>query len=143
MSLRNIAPARAKALLVDALEDGPSFNQLVNDRYDEHTTTILRDASTGVHYQGVALPHLVQLGDVDGLSAILKNRKLSDEIRYGAVESLSQIATPEVDDLLAAIGKDESEDEELRMEAWRAFRRGRRLRARRQEQESQQEEVRG
>lgn len=143
VSLRNIAPERAKALLKGALEDGPSFNQLVADQDDEHTMTVLRDASTGVHYQGVVLPHLVQRGDIEGLTAILQNGKLSDEIRFGAIEGLSQIATEEVDDILAALGKDEAEDEELRMEAWRAFRRGRRLRARREAQQSLQEEVRG
>lgn len=131
-SLRQIAPDRARALLVSSLEDAPTFNQLVI-RGDEDGTLkeVLRDAAKGVHYQGVALAHMVKIADIEGLVELMRDRSIEEELRMAVVESLARIPDEAVDEHLAEFGKDETEDEELRMEAWRALRRAKRLRERR------------
>ncbi len=136
VSLRRIAPERAQALLSRALEDAPSFNQLMGQGQAQAASAqpTLREAATGIHFQGVVLPHLVKLSDVEGLARALRDRSLSDETRLGILESLSQINDASVDALLAEVGKNDDEDEELRKAAWRAMRRARRLRQKRQDQ---------
>ncbi len=126
--------ARADELLPAALEDATSFNRLVGAASDEVTTSVLRGAADRIHYQGVALPHLVARGDVEALIGVASDAKLEDETRLGAIESLSRSAGEGVLDALAAIGKSEQEDEELRKAAWRAFRRARRVTERAAEQ---------
>ena len=51
----------------------------------------LRKAASQVHYQGVALPHLVAEGEVATLAAVAQNRKLSEATRLGAIEALARM----------------------------------------------------
>jgi len=130
--LKKAAPDVARAKLTETLEDAAAFNRLLaRGQADEAAKQVLRGAADNVHYQGVALPHMVAAVDIEGLLATMRNAELADETRLGALESLSTIAAPELDDELAALGKNEEEDEDLRKAAWRALRRAKRLRAKR------------
>lgn len=131
-NLAALSPERAQAAVASTLEDGPSLNRLLgrDAALSEAARAALRGAVANIHTQGVALPHLVAARDVAGLRVILEDPSLQDELRLGALEGLARIASPEVEEILAAIGKSEDEDEELRMAAWRALRRARRQRAR-------------
>lgn len=131
-SLRQIDPERAREILSDTLEDASTFNRLFV-RGEEAAQEVLRKGAGSIHLQGVVLGHMAENQDVDGFAATLKDDSLSDEIRLGAIEGLAEIATEAVDALLIAVGTNEEEDEELRKSAWRALRRARRARARRQE----------
>ena len=131
-TLRQIAPERARALLSDTLEDASTFNRLFV-RGEDAAREVLRQGAGSIHLQGVVLGHMAGDEDVEGFATTLKDASLSDEIRLGAIEGLAEIATEEVDALLIAVGANEEEDEELRKSAWRALRRARRARARRQE----------
>lgn len=145
VSLQQLAPERAQALLGKSIEDAPVFNKLISEDHpigSSHAQQILREGSARIHTQGVTVPHLVRAQDVEGLQAILDDQSLSEEVRLGAIDGLARIATPAVDDILAKLGKNEDEDEDLRHQAWRAFRRARRLRKRRANQVSHSEEVR-
>ncbi|MEM1348320.1 MAG: HEAT repeat domain-containing protein, partial [Myxococcota bacterium] len=133
--LKQAAPHVAKAKLGETLEDASAFNRLLaRGEADDAAKEVLRGAADNVHYQGVALPHMVASVDIEGLLATMRDAELADEARLGALESLSTIAAPELDDELAALGKNEEEDEDLRKAAWRALRRAKRLRAKREAQ---------
>jgi hypothetical protein len=53
----------------------------------------------------------------------MSDDKLDDAVRRGAIDALGTIAQPEVPELLATFGADDSHDEMLRKAAWRARRR--------------------
>lgn len=132
-SLRQVAPDRARALLSKSLEDAPTFNQLIiHDGQDESLLELLRGAAKAVHYQGLALNHMVKISDIEGLAEVMRDRGLEEELRMAAIEALARVPSEDVDDQLVEFGTDETEDEELRMGAWRALRRARRLRERNQ-----------
>jgi ParB family transcriptional regulator, chromosome partitioning protein len=133
-ALAALAPASAAALAQAALEDAPSFRRLVpaGQLATGSVATLLKEAAASAHHQGVALPHLVASRDVAGLSAIALNEKVSDEARLGALEALALLGGAQAEGVLAAVGKDEEQDEELRQAAWRALRRSRRLASKRQ-----------
>jgi ParB family chromosome partitioning protein len=76
----------------------------------------------------VALPHLIARGDVAALAAVAEDRKLPEATRLGAVEGLAKLAREDAEARLVAIGKAETEDEELRKAAWRGLRRSKRAR---------------
>jgi ParB family chromosome partitioning protein len=120
-------PARAAALAEQTLSDRLSFNRLAASPGVDVTET-LRTAAEKVHYQGVALPHLVARGDIDGLMAVVDNGALSETTRLGAVEALARMAKVEAEAKLVEVGKNTSLDEELRKEAWRGLRRSKRAR---------------
>lgn len=86
----------------------------------------LRAAAANVHTQGVTLPWLVASGDVEGLAAALRDRKLGEAARVGAAEALGRVATEAALAALYAVASSADEDEELRKAAYRAARRGRR-----------------
>jgi ParB family chromosome partitioning protein len=131
--------ARPAALAGKLLSDRVSFNRLVAKRADDVTET-LRAAAGQVHYQAVALPHLISRGDLDGLNTVLANTKLPLAARLGAVEGIARIGTEAAEARLAQLSKASDEDEELRKAAWRALKRAQR--ARQQAQARQKSEAR-
>jgi ParB family chromosome partitioning protein len=88
----------------------------------------LHAALDQVHYQGVALPHLIAQKDLEGLRAAAANRALPQATRLGALEALAVLASAPAEEALAQIGRSDAEEEELRMAAWRALRRSKRTR---------------
>ena len=94
---------------------------------------VLRAAAANVHTQGVTLPYLVASGDVDGLAAALRDRKLVDAARIGAAEALGRVATEAALAALYTVASSTDEDEELRKAAYRAIRRGHRYEKKRSE----------
>ena len=119
---RKAATALAGALL----DDGVSVARVLDREAAAAAKKSLEEAAADSHRQGVALPYLVALGDVDGLAARLGERSLGDNLRLGVIEALARIASDEAIDRLRAFGRDAGEDEELRKAAWRAVRRGQR-----------------
>jgi ParB family chromosome partitioning protein len=88
----------------------------------------LRTAASQVQYQGVALPHLVAAGDIEGLAVVVHNAKLPEATRLGAIEGLALMAQETAEAKLLEVGRDEKEDEDLRKAAWRGLRRSKRAR---------------
>ena len=131
-TLRALAPERAAELLPRVVADGSTLARLLGAESDT-LRAALRSAATSVHTQGAALPYLVAAGDVEGIAAALRDRKLAEGARLGAVEALGRIGTPEALAALYAIASAVDEDEELRKAAYRAARRGRRYQAKRSE----------
>jgi ParB family chromosome partitioning protein len=111
------------------LSDRVSFNRLIaGDR--TRVAGTLRQAASQVHYQGVALPHLIAAGDVEGLAAVAGNRQLPEATRLGAIEGLAKLGQEAAEAKLLGIGQSKEEDEELRKAAWRGLRRSKRARRR-------------
>ena len=121
-------PERASALAGPLMADRVSFNRLARGA-GPRIADALRPAAGQVHYQGVALPHLVALGEVETLAAVAADRKLPEATRLGAVEGLARLAREPAEAALRRIGASESEEEDLRKAAWRCLRRSKRLRA--------------
>ena len=135
LALRVVDPEAAIALLPQTLDDAILFDHLEHDPRDARALAVARQGVGNVHQQGVVLPTLVAQGDISSLAVVATDASLGDEVRLGALEALSLIATPQTDALLAQVGKDDQEDEELRKSAWRALRRSKTLRARRDHKE--------
>ena len=125
---------RAEKLAEKILSDRVSFNRLTMQE-GVHVENTLRSASAQVHYQGVALPHLVANGDLQGLTAIADNRQLSEVTRLGAVEGLAMLAREDAETKLLQIGQSKEEEEEIRKAAWRGLKRSRRARKARKEEQ--------
>ncbi len=90
----------------------------------------LSDAAGQVHTQGIVLPHLVERGDVKAIGAALSS---TDEgALLSAIEALGFLGKTAAEDQLRGFASDESRDEELRKAAWRALRRSKRNRARKE-----------
>jgi ParB family chromosome partitioning protein len=126
-ALARHAPARAAAIGGDLVGDRSSFDLIAAGRGKE-LDTVLRAAGRVVHYQGVALPHLVARGDMDALVAMANDGGLSEVTRTGAIEAIAKLATVAGEAVLVGIGADPAGDEELRKTAWRAVRRSKRAR---------------
>ncbi|MCB9797089.1 MAG: hypothetical protein H6741_30760, partial [Alphaproteobacteria bacterium] len=60
------------------------------------------------------------------------DRSHPEATRLGALEGLGRLSVEAVEAPLLAVAKAEAEDEELRRAAWRALRRSRRARARKE-----------
>lgn len=138
-ALAALSPADATALVPEVIDDRTSLDRLLAGSagagaLPAPALSALRLGATRVHTQGTTLPRLVAADDVQGLSATLGNRSLSEATRLGALEALSVIATDEARAPILATARDEAEDEELRKAAWRALRRSRRYEAKRREQ---------
>jgi ParB family chromosome partitioning protein len=132
-AIGKLAPERAAALAPRLLDDRDSLRRLLAG-HEQSALVALRGAALKVHTQGVALPLLIEGGDVAGLAAALTDRKLPEATRLGAIEALARIATDAAFAPILALAKDEAEDEELRKGAWRALRRGRRYLKKKTEQ---------
>ncbi len=132
-AIGKLAPERAAALAPRLLDDRDSLRRLLAG-HPQSALVALRGAALEVHTQGVALPLLVEGGDVAGLAAALTDRKLPEATRLGAIEALARIATDAAFAPILALAKDEAEDEELRKAAWRALRRGHRYLKKKTEQ---------
>jgi ParB family transcriptional regulator, chromosome partitioning protein len=120
---------RAARLAEKVLQDRTSFNRLAG-RDPAAVAGTLRTAAGQVHYQGVALPHLIARGDVEGLSAVAADRRLPEATRLGAIEGLARLGGDAAAAKLVEIGKADKEEEELRKAAWRGLRRLQRERQR-------------
>ncbi len=118
---------RAQEAIETALADRVALNRLAAAAPDKAAAS-LRSAAGNAHYQGVALPHMIAAGDVDGLYAAACDTKLSETTRLGAVEALAKLAREDAEGKLAALGQDQSNEEELRKAAWRGRRRSQRTR---------------
>jgi ParB family chromosome partitioning protein len=81
-----------------------------------------------VHYQGVALPHVLARKDVDSLSGLADDKGLPLTARLGAVEGLASLASEDAEGRLLGVAQREGEEEDLRKAAWRGLRRSRRAR---------------
>jgi ParB family transcriptional regulator, chromosome partitioning protein len=123
------SPQRAARLAGPLLSDRVSFNRLAGGNEARVADTV-RAAAAQVHYQGVALPHLIARSDLQGLAAVAQDRQLPEATRLGAVEGLAVLATEAAEAMLRAIGEAEKENEELRKAAWRGLRRSKRARRR-------------
>lgn len=119
---------RAAALIGKALDDRTSLDRLLEGIDGEGVRSSLRQAAATVHHQGVALPHLVSRGDVEGLAAALGDRGLSENTRLGALEGLARIGSEDAEAPLIALATNGGEDDDLRKAAWRAVRRSKRAR---------------
>lgn len=128
--IRKLAPERAGALAEQVLDDRTSLDRLLDGVETADSQAALRKAAATVHHQGVALPHLVARGDLEGLEAALNDASLSETARLGALEGLGRMAREASEELLAAFAKGDA-DEELRRAAWRALRRSKRTRQKR------------
>jgi ParB family chromosome partitioning protein len=131
-ALRALAPDRAAELAAAVVDDRGTLDRLLGPGESGAGAT-LRAAAAKVHTQGAALPHLVAAGDVAGVGAVLRDRKLSEATRLGAVEALGRIATAPAFEALRALASATDEDEELRKAAYRAIRRGQRYEKKRDE----------
>lgn len=129
-ALARLAPERAAALAGPASDDRRSLTRLAAG--NPGATPALREAAHRVHAQGVALPLLVARGDLEALAAAAADRALPEAARLGAIEALARLATAPAEEAIAAIARDDAEDEALRRAAWRARRRAARARARRE-----------
>jgi ParB family chromosome partitioning protein len=123
------SPAQAAALAERMLSDRVSFNRLTAGDGTRVAGTLCKAVSQ-VHYQGVALPHLIAAGDVEGLAAVAGNRQLPEATRLGAIEGLAKLGREAAEAKLLGIGQSKEEDEELRKAAWRGLRRSKRARQR-------------
>jgi ParB family chromosome partitioning protein len=127
------APNRAARLAAQMLPDHVTFDRVARDLPgDAAVTSALRGAATNVHYQGVALGHLIAGRDADALGRAAADHAAPEAARLGAVEALGKLATETAELKLQAIGKAEGEPAELRKAAWRALRRSKRDRASRE-----------
>ncbi len=124
-SLRALSTDRAAEVSAALVDDRSTLVRLVAPG-DKAAAKALRAAATKVHTQGVTLPYLVASGDVEGLAAALRDKKLAEAARIGAAEALGRIATDAAFTALYAVASAADEDEELRKAAYRAARRGRR-----------------
>ncbi|MDF1660140.1 MAG: HEAT repeat domain-containing protein [Planctomycetota bacterium] len=130
--LTKLAPEKAASLVSSVLDDRTSLNRLLSGVDNDDSRIALRSAAATVHHQGVALPHLINRGDIDGLGAALADAKLPEATRLGAIEGLARIASVQAETVIVKMAKDEAEDEDLRKAAWRALRRSKRYRARKE-----------
>ncbi len=119
------APDRAAGLAERLISDRVAFDRLSRAE-GERLTPFLRQVARQVHYQGVAVPHLVKNRDVGALAAVAEDRSLAEAARLGAVEGLAAMAIDAADEVLRRIGRDEREDEDFRKAAWRGLRRSQR-----------------
>jgi ParB family transcriptional regulator, chromosome partitioning protein len=115
------------ALAGQLLSDRVSFNRLARQE-GIRLVEPLRQAAGQLHYQGVAVPFLVERGEVDRLAAVAADRKLPEATRLGAIEGLAALGREAAEDVLRKLGQAGEEDEELRKAAWRALRRSKRNR---------------
>jgi ParB family transcriptional regulator, chromosome partitioning protein len=130
-ALGKLAPDRAAALSARVIDDQVSLERLLAG-HEADAREALRAAAMRVHTQGTALPLLIAGGDVEGLGAALADRALSEAVRLGAIEALAKIATDAARAPILAIATAKDEDEELRKAAWRALRRARRYKEKKQ-----------
>jgi ParB family chromosome partitioning protein len=123
------APDRGASLADRLISDRVAFGRLARGQEDR-LGDALRKAAQQVHYQGVALPYLINHKDLAGLGGVARDRSLPEGTRVGAIEALAAIATEEAEGVLRSVGLDEREDEDVRKAAWRCLRRSKRARAR-------------
>ncbi len=116
-------PAVAERLLSDRV----SFERLAR-RAPEGLDPVVTQAVRQLHYQGVALPHVVARGDIETLGAVAEDRTLPEATRLGAIEGLAKLASEAAEQRLRQIGLAQEDDEELRKAAWRGLRRSKRSR---------------
>lgn len=119
------APKVAEELLPETLSDRATLDRLVRGVPDAKSQPVLRGAAVQAHAQGIALPHLIARGDVDGLAAVATDTAQELGVRAGAIEALARIASAAAQDTIALVGKS-ADDEELQKTAWRALRRAKR-----------------
>jgi ParB family chromosome partitioning protein len=118
---------RAEGLAGKMLSDRVSLERLA---FAENLdiTEALHSAAENAHSQGVVLPVLIAAGDLEHLKNVACNQALPEAARLGAIEGLALLGQEAAEEELAKLGKNETEDEELRKAAWRARRRSKRLR---------------
>ena len=119
--------AKLDDLATRVLSDRSAFNKLSRSRGTKIKKTVQSSASQ-THYQARSLPLLIESGDTKTLNAVAGDDKLSNVARLGAVEALSKVADKDAEKHLVSIGKNESNDDELRKAAWRGLRRSKRQR---------------
>ena len=119
---------RAAAVLQSLVSDGPSFGRLLSGKPIPEAEGFAKSAAAQVHYQPVALPHLIAAKDVSTLAAVAKDRKQPEPARLGAVEALGVMATEPAEKALAELGSTDGDDEDVRKAAWKALRRSKRKR---------------
>ena len=125
--LARVPKAKLDDLAQRVLPDRAAFKRLGQFRGEKIKKTIQSSASH-THYQARSLPFLVESGDAKTLNSVAKDDSLSLVARLGAVEGLAKISNTESEKHLIAIGKNESNDEDLRKAAWRGLRRSKRQR---------------
>src|SRR5262249_13809941 len=96
-------PKRVASLADRLLSDSVGFHRLTLDGVS-HVEDTLRTAARQIHYQGVVLSGLIDLGDVATLAAVAEDRALPEAARLGAVEGLAAIARESAEEILRRIG---------------------------------------
>ena len=86
------APDRAAAALEALVSDRPSFDRLFAGKDVPAADRFAQTAAGLVHYQPVALSHLIASKDVPTLAAVAKDQKQAESARLGAVEALGATA---------------------------------------------------
>ena len=116
--------AKSEAIIEPSLSDRSVFRTVVSAGVDPKP--LITPAISQPHQQAIVLTDAVSGEDVALLHETATNADLADNARLGAIEGLGQIANKDSLKQLAAIGSDESTDEELRKAAWRSYRRSKR-----------------
>ncbi|MFK7769216.1 MAG: HEAT repeat domain-containing protein [Mariniblastus sp.] len=122
--------AKLDNLAKQLLPDRVAFSRLANRQATEIDST-LKEAVADSHYQPRTLSYLIKSQDVKTLASVAENSKLGLVARLGAVEGLAVIANAESEKILASVGNEEKNEEELRKAAWKGLRRSRRRSERR------------
>jgi hypothetical protein len=120
--------ARAAELGGSLLFDRVAFNR-VAAKVGPGLAVVLRGAAGQIHYQGVAVPHLVATHDVPALVAVANNPALPETTRLGAIEGLAAAGDEAAQAELRRLAAAPEILEELRKAAGRGLRRARRLAA--------------
>jgi ParB family chromosome partitioning protein len=127
-ALGRLDPSRAAALAGALLSDGPSFRRLPRD--SEVVAEVERRAAGQVHYQGVALPGLIERGELATLAAVAEDRAAPKATRLGAIEGLAALAIEPAEAVLLRIGTRADDEDVTRWAALRGVPRSRRARRR-------------
>ncbi|MEN0063632.1 MAG: HEAT repeat domain-containing protein [Myxococcota bacterium] len=123
------APDRVGALL-EAHRDDPAVVQAL--AHAPEARDALSRAVGDLHTQGLAMAGYVAQPGADPAVLAAALRSTEPDVRFGALEGLSALATPAAETHLRTFAEDGAQEEEERKAAWRALRRSRRARAARE-----------
>ncbi len=125
--LTKYAPQQAAKLAPEFFADRPVYARL---SATAKSAEVAKANAGQPHYQPLALPTLIDAKDVPTLAKVAKDPKAAEPARLGAVEGLGFMAVESAEAVLAEIGADGGDDEDVRKAAWKALRRSKRARKR-------------
>jgi ParB family chromosome partitioning protein len=127
--LAKLAPAHAAKIAPDFFADRPIYSRLSTSA---KSSGVAKANAATPHYQPLALPTLLAEKDVPTLAKVARDRKAAEPARLGAVEGLGFLASADAEAVLAEVGAAAGDDEDVRKAAWRALRRSKRARIKRE-----------